>query len=319
MAFKLKSGNKPSGFKMMGSSPVKGVIQDMGKKAESFAGSDAGQGALAGFASGGVKGALVGGLTSHFANKLMNKKKKEGEPKKDKGSVDMSGVADNLKKASPNKKGFMKKAGDAYMGALKTSGEGFLKGGPLGAIGAMVSAGMNKDKDKNKAKPKENKGNLDMTGVAENLVEKEKASPNKSTDDKLKEVKINRSKNKGNYNYDATIPSNPDIEEQLEKNQTVVKKATLRKEETPDGVMTEAQLKANQAAEDKKKKKKEKKKENKASRKEWRKGTAKKIGSKALEIGSEAATNALTNALTPKETKRVNPTAGFNVQFGNKR
>ena len=214
--------------------------------------------------------------------------------------------------SSPVKKGFLKKAGDAYVGALKTSGEGFLKGGVLGALGAQLAAGMNKGKEEPKDK-KENKSNLDMTDVADNL---KKTSPNKSVDDKLNEVKTRRG-SAGTYNYN--FQETPKFEEQIKKNQTVTNKSReekSRKEETVEGGrLSPEQLQKNKDAEAAKVKKQEKK----ASRKKWRKDTGKAIASKAGEVVKDAATNALTKALTPKETKRVNPTSGFNVQFGNKR
>jgi len=239
--FTLKSGNKPSGFKMMGSSPVKGMLQDVGKKAEGFANSDVGQGAISGALTGGWGGALKGAL----AGKLL-KKKKEEKPKEDKGSIDMSGVADNLKKTPPTK----------------------------------------------------------------------------SVDDKLNEVKTRRG-SAGTYDINSLSFSpqekNPDLEEQIKKNQKVKIKSReekSRKEETVEGGrLSPEQLQKNKDAEAAKVKKTEKK----ASRKKWRKDTGKAIASKAGEVVKDAATNALTKALTPKETKRVNPTSGFNVQFGNKR
>lgn len=220
--------------------------------------------------------------------------------------------------SSPVKKGFLKKAGDAYVGALKTSGEGFLKGGVLGALGAQLAAGMNKGKEEPKDK-KENKSNLDMTDVADNL---KKTSPNKSVDDKLNEVKTRRG-SAGTYDINSLSFSpqekNPDLEEQIKKNQKVKIKSReekSRKEETVEGGrLSPEQLQKNKDAEAAKVKKTEKK----ASRKKWRKDTGKVIASKAGEVVKDAATNALTKALTPKETKRVNPTSGFNVQFGNKR
>ena len=233
--FTLKSGNKPSGFKMMGSSPVKGMLQDAGKKAEGFANSDVGQGAISGALTGGWGGALKGALAAK-----LSKKKKEEKPKEDKGSIDMSGVADNLKKTSPNK----------------------------------------------------------------------------SVDDKLNEVKTRRG-SAGTYNYN--FQETPKFEEEIKKNQTTTNKSRKeksRKEETVEGGrLSPEQLQKNKDAEAVKVKKTEKK----ASRKEWRKKTGKAIASKAGEVVKDAATNALTKALTPKETKRVNPTSGFNVQFGNKR
>ena len=60
------------------------------------------------------------------------------------------------------------------------------------------------------------------------------------------------------------------------------------------------------------------KQEKKNSRKDWRKRTGGRIKDEAISIGSDALKGALSNALTPREKKVVNPTAGFNVQFGNK-
>ena len=83
----------------------------------------------------------------------------------------------NQRKESPAKKGFLKKAGDAYMGSLKTSAEGFARGGLLGALGAQFAAGMNKKKKK-KETPKKKDSNqvIDqgaMKDVADNLKETE--------------------------------------------------------------------------------------------------------------------------------------------------
>ena len=80
--------------------------------------------------------------------------------------------------------------------------------------------------------------------------------------------------------------------------------------ETKEKKETEAEKKARL--------KREKKTERKANRKDWRKRTGGRIKDEAISIGSDALKGALSNALTPREKKVVNPTAGFNVQFGNK-
>ena len=49
-----------------------------------------------------------------------------------------------------------------------------------------------------------------------------------------------------------------------------------------------------------------------------KKGIGSQIKEQAMGAARDAVTNAATDALKPKEKEHVNPTAGMNVQFGNK-